>query len=83
MPLAPPAVNPGNVAAADVIGVKTLRRGLRGDTLLDLTAVTAADPLRPSRPGRPLTIGAGSLRTRCGRPTPIVRRPAEGEGEAG
>jgi hypothetical protein len=25
------------VAASDVIGVQTLRRGLRGDTLLDLT----------------------------------------------
>lgn len=30
-------VNLGNVAAADVIGVETLRRGLRGDTLLQLT----------------------------------------------
>jgi phosphosulfolactate synthase len=32
-----PAVNLGNVATSDVIGVETLRRGLRGDTLLDLT----------------------------------------------
>jgi phosphosulfolactate synthase len=32
-----PEVNLGNVAAADVIGVETLRRGLRGDTLLQLT----------------------------------------------
>jgi phosphosulfolactate synthase len=30
-------VNLGNVAAADIIGVETLRRGLRGDTLLQLT----------------------------------------------
>ncbi|HEY4457074.1 MAG TPA: phosphosulfolactate synthase [Pseudonocardiaceae bacterium] len=32
-----PQVNLGNVAAADLIGVETLRRGLRGDTLLQLT----------------------------------------------
>ena len=32
-----PAVNLGNIATSDVIGVETLRRGLRGDTLLDLT----------------------------------------------
>ncbi|HEY2698637.1 MAG TPA: phosphosulfolactate synthase [Pseudonocardiaceae bacterium] len=32
-----PQVNLGNVAAADIIGVETLRRGLRGDTLLQLT----------------------------------------------
>jgi phosphosulfolactate synthase len=32
-----PAVNLGNIAAADVIALETLRRGLRGDTLLDLT----------------------------------------------
>jgi phosphosulfolactate synthase len=29
-------VNLGNIAAADLIGVETLRRGLRGDTLLQL-----------------------------------------------
>ena len=45
-----PAVNLGNVAAADVIGVETLRRGLRGDTLLDLTT---GGPLRSARPARP------------------------------
>ena len=32
-----PHVNLGNIAAADVIGVETPRRGLRGDTLLPLT----------------------------------------------
>jgi len=52
-----PAVNLGNVAASDVIGVQTLRRGLRGDTLLDLTTGGAGSPLRsraacPSRSGR-------------------------------
>jgi phosphosulfolactate synthase len=31
-----PAVNLGNIAAADVLGVETLRQGLRGDTLLQL-----------------------------------------------
>ena len=54
-----PGVNLGNVAAADVIGVETLRRGLRGDTLLDLTT---GGPLRTAhsahsayaaRPARP------------------------------
>lgn len=39
-----PAVNLGNIAAADVIGVETLRRGLRGDTLLQL-APEGAQPL--------------------------------------
>ncbi|HEX3786351.1 MAG TPA: phosphosulfolactate synthase [Pseudonocardiaceae bacterium] len=37
-----PQVNLGNVAAADLIGLETLRRGLRGDTLLQLT--TGVDP---------------------------------------
>lgn len=32
-----PDVNLGNIAAADVVGVETLRRGLRGDTLLQMT----------------------------------------------
>ena len=44
-----PAVNLGNVATSDVIGVETLRRGLRGDTLLDLTtgvSVAAAHTAR-------------------------------------
>jgi phosphosulfolactate synthase len=36
-----PDVNLGNIAADDVVGVETLRRGLRGDTLLQLT--TGAD----------------------------------------
>lgn len=32
-----PGVNLGNIAAADVIGLETLRLGLRADTLLDFT----------------------------------------------
>jgi phosphosulfolactate synthase len=32
-----PGVNLGNIATSDVIGLETLRRGLRGDTLLALT----------------------------------------------
>jgi phosphosulfolactate synthase len=43
-----PAVNLGNIATTDVIGVETLRRGLRGDTLLDLTTSAMAGPLRPA-----------------------------------
>jgi phosphosulfolactate synthase len=49
-----PAVNLGNVAASDVIGVQTLRRGLRGDTLLDLTTGGAGSPLRSRRPVQPV-----------------------------
>jgi phosphosulfolactate synthase len=48
-----PAVNLGNVAAADVIGVETLRRGLRGDTLLDLTTGAVCAPRYPFRPAQP------------------------------
>jgi phosphosulfolactate synthase len=33
-----PSVNLGNIATHDVIALETLRRGLRGDTLLALTA---------------------------------------------
>lgn len=40
-----PAVNLGNVAPGDVVGVETLRRGLRGDTLLDLVPGTVDDGL--------------------------------------
>ncbi|TNC26957.1 phosphosulfolactate synthase [Amycolatopsis alkalitolerans] len=32
-----PEVNLGNIAAADLVGVETLRRGVRGDTLLQMT----------------------------------------------
>ena len=35
-------VNLGNIAVSDVIAVETLRSGLRGDTLLQLT--TGVDP---------------------------------------
>jgi phosphosulfolactate synthase len=53
-----PAVNLGNVATSDVIGVEALRRGLRGDTLLDLTTGVSASrigagPLTPERITRP------------------------------
>jgi phosphosulfolactate synthase len=44
-----PRVNLGNVAAADVIGVETLRQGLRGDTLLQLTTGGHARNQRASR----------------------------------
>lgn len=39
-----PQVNLGNIAAADLIGVETLRRGLRGDTLLQLTPAEFPKP---------------------------------------
>jgi phosphosulfolactate synthase len=39
-----PTVNLGNIAPADVIGLETLRRGLRGDTLLRLTTGVDAAP---------------------------------------
>ncbi|NJC71134.1 phosphosulfolactate synthase [Planosporangium thailandense] len=46
-----PDVNLGNVAAADVVGVETLRRGLRGDTLLHLTTgVNATERAHPRFP---------------------------------
>jgi len=44
-----PTVNLGNIATTDVIGVETLRRGLRGDTLLDLTTGVSASPARTAR----------------------------------
>jgi phosphosulfolactate synthase len=40
-----PTVNLGNIATGDVIGLETLRRGLRGDTLLALT--TGVDHAAP------------------------------------
>jgi phosphosulfolactate synthase len=40
-----PRVNLGNIAPHDIIGLETLRRGLRGDTLLALT--TGAVPTSP------------------------------------
>ncbi len=42
-----PRVNLGNIAVTDVIAVETLRRGLRGDTLLQLT--TGTNPQTPQR----------------------------------
>ncbi|GHF39246.1 phosphosulfolactate synthase [Amycolatopsis bartoniae] len=40
-----PEVNLGNIAAADLVGVETLRRGLRGDTLLQLTPCAGGVPV--------------------------------------
>jgi phosphosulfolactate synthase len=48
-----PTVNLGNVATTDVVALETLRRGLRGDTLLDLTTGANAGPLAPVRATRP------------------------------
>ncbi len=62
-----PAVNLGNVAASDVIGVETLRWGLRGDTLVDLTTGVAGSPLRSRRPVQPARPGPG------GGPHPVRR----------
>ena len=39
-----PHVNLGNIASHEVVGVETLRRGLRGDTLLNLTTGAAGVP---------------------------------------
>ncbi|HEX6493029.1 MAG TPA: phosphosulfolactate synthase [Candidatus Dormibacteraeota bacterium] len=49
-----PDVNLGNIATADVVGVETLRLGLRADTLMELT------PAAPARP--PAVALAGRLR---------------------
>ena len=43
-----PLVNLGNVSHADIVGVETLRRGLRGDTLLQLTTGQSPAYLTPS-----------------------------------
>lgn len=40
-----PEVNLGNIPAADLIGLETLRRGLRGDTLLQMTPCAVEFPL--------------------------------------
>lgn len=48
-----PDVNLGNIAAADVIGLETLRLGLRADTLLDFASQSpraTADSLAPQQP---------------------------------
>jgi phosphosulfolactate synthase len=49
-----PQVNLGNIATADVVGVETLRLGLRADTLMELT------PAAPAR--TPAAALAGRLR---------------------
>lgn len=54
-----PDVNLGNIAAADVIGLETLRLGLRADTLLDFASPSpraAADTLAPPQP--PIAVSA-------------------------
>jgi phosphosulfolactate synthase len=48
-----PDANLGNIAAADVIGLETLRLGLRADTLLDFTPQSShatADPIASPKP---------------------------------
>ncbi|MBV8221908.1 MAG: phosphosulfolactate synthase, partial [Candidatus Eremiobacteraeota bacterium] len=48
-----PDVNLGNIAASDLIGLETLRLGLRADTLLDFTPQSAhasADPIPAPTP---------------------------------
>jgi phosphosulfolactate synthase len=46
-----PAVNLGNIAAADVVGVETLRLGLRGDTLLEMSPnLAGATPVHAPAP---------------------------------
>jgi phosphosulfolactate synthase len=53
-----PQVNLGNIATADIVGLETLRLGLRADTLMSLTAPAPATPL-PVLPGRGrLTVAA-------------------------
>ena len=47
-----PLVNLGNIAPHDVVGLETLRLGLRGDTLLDVAAP------RPAGAQRPRPVGA-------------------------
>jgi phosphosulfolactate synthase len=43
-----PAVNLGNIASADVLGVETLRRGLRADTLMQLVPAGVGGPAFPA-----------------------------------
>jgi phosphosulfolactate synthase len=50
-----PLVNLGNIPTADIVGVETLRLGLRSDTLLELT------PAAPARPQIELTATGGRL----------------------
>jgi phosphosulfolactate synthase len=54
-----PQVNLGNIATADIVGLETLRLGLRADTLMDLTPAAPARPLATCLPGpRRLTVAA-------------------------
>jgi len=50
-----PHVNLGNIPTAEIVGVETLRLGLRADTLLELTAPA------PLHPAIVLAAGAGRL----------------------
>jgi phosphosulfolactate synthase len=54
-----PQVNLGNIATADIVGLETLRLGLRADTLMDLIPAAPARPL-PARLAGPrrLTVAA-------------------------
>jgi phosphosulfolactate synthase len=54
-----PLANLGNIAAADIVGVETLRLGLRADTLMELTPAAPAMPLPAGLLGRGrLTVAA-------------------------
>jgi phosphosulfolactate synthase len=54
-----PDVNLGNIATGDIIGLETLRLGLRADTLMDLTPAAPARPLPAAPLGRGrLTVAA-------------------------
>jgi phosphosulfolactate synthase len=54
-----PDVNLGNIATADIVGVETLRLGLRADTLMELTPAAPARPLPAGLVGRTrLTVAA-------------------------
>lgn len=52
-----PGVNLGNIQSADIVGVETLRLGLRSDTLMQLTPGSPAR-LLPAIPARPLAAVA-------------------------
>ncbi len=50
-----PQVNLGNISTGDIVGLETLRLGLRADTLMELT------PAAPARPSPAVLPGPGRL----------------------